>query len=206
MGRGIIYGFNTLASNTIIKIGRTEQTLNQRLRGYIGPSKPRTLIFRKEVDDSIEAEKWVKKLMSQCSSFTQRYDLGDEWYETIPGVKDDVRNEHMLNISEVARLAVRDISQPDPPTHPPIAQALLPAQAIDTSISTQNTSIPGMEKYFSDMDKFVDEEPMEAMMSARGLTKTFESSDKCRFFCEYLPNSFEYRTSVVGNRYAHMFQ
>ena len=206
MGRGIIYGFNTLASNTIIKIGRTEQTLNQRLRGYIGPSKPRTLLFRKEVDDSVEAENWVKKLMSQCSSFTQRFDLGDEWYESIPGLKDEVRNEHMLNISEVARLAVRDVSQPDPPTHPSTAQAMLTAKIIDTKISTQNTSIPGMEGYFSDMDRFVDKEPKEAMMNAEGLTQAFESSAKCRFLCEYLPNSFEYRTSVVGNRYAHMFQ
>lgn len=199
MGKGIIYGFNTFASHTIIKIGRTEQTLKQRLKGYIGPSKPRTLIFHKEVDDSVAAENWVKILMSQCASVTQRYDLGDEWYESRPGISDEERNNNMLNISEVARLAVRYIHPPR--ACPPAVQSYeLPCD------STLKIFIPGMEKYFHSLDRFVDEEPMQMMLNAKRLTELFESSSKCPVFHEYLPNTFEYRTSVVANRYPHLFQ
>lgn len=205
MGKGIIYGFSTMASKSIVKIGRTEQTLHQRLRGYIGPSKPRTLIFRKEVDNSVEAENWVKILMSQCSSFRKRHDLGDEWYESSIGISDEVRNKHMLDISEVARLAVREIPSKSSPllTQSPAIEAVALHSNIKTITST-TTTIPGMHRYFQSLDKFVDQETFDEI-SAEILTKKFESSIQCPVFSEYLPNTIEYRTAVVRNRYSHMF-
>ena len=197
MGKGIIYGFTTLASNKIVKIGRTEKSLKQRLRGYIGPSKPRTVIFAKSVDDSVEAENWVKILMAQCCSFTQRCDLGDEWYESKDGASDEVRNMHMLQISQVAQLAARDL--PASPSNPKVEMSITPQS------QSKYCSMSGMGMYFKIMDDFITRSPQSLNgETAETITKKYEQSTMCPVLTEYLPNTFDQRVTIVSNRYAHI--
>ena len=78
---GLIYCFNTVGDNKIYKAGHTQNSLSTRLKGYLGPSKPRTIFFSRKVDDSIHAEKMMLTLLRQCTSLKERKDLGDEWFE-----------------------------------------------------------------------------------------------------------------------------
>ena len=63
---GIIYCFNTVGDSKLYKAGHTTNKLEKRLAGYLGPSKPRSIIFSRTVKNSHMAEKLMLKLMRQC--------------------------------------------------------------------------------------------------------------------------------------------
>ena len=103
--KGHIYCFNTHENPGIIKAGHTQQDVRKRLRGYLGPTKPRAIIFELEVDNSIEAEKMMLELMRQCVSVTQRHDLGNEWFQSSGNFTPEERFNHLRIIGKIVQKA-----------------------------------------------------------------------------------------------------
>ena len=76
---GFVYGFNPIGSATVYKFGRTNDWAK---RTYIGLNKPRHVVLLTAVKDQHTAERDLLKFICAHSSFTQRDDLGREWFET----------------------------------------------------------------------------------------------------------------------------
>ena len=122
---GFIYCFNTHENPNIIKAGHTQQEVQKRLRGYMGPTKPRSIIFTLKVDDSVEAEKMMLQLMEQCVSLNKRYDLGNEWFETTGNFNFEQRAGHLQTIAKIVQKASSipsSIPSRIPPSIPPSVQ------------------------------------------------------------------------------------
>ena len=122
---GFIYCFNTHENTNIIKAGHTQQEVQKRLRGYMGPTKPRSIIFTLKVDDSVEAEKMMLQLMEQCVSLNKRYDLGNEWFETTGNFNFEQRAGHLQTIAKIVQKASSipsSIPSRIPPSIPPSVQ------------------------------------------------------------------------------------
>jgi hypothetical protein len=82
MTSGSIYCFSTVGDARVHKVGMTTQaTVAQRMRGYIGLSKPRVMLAHRTVGDAVRAEATLLRAMKLCRFFTQRLDLGPEWWE-----------------------------------------------------------------------------------------------------------------------------
>lgn len=113
---GTIYCFNTIENPNIIKAGHTQQVVQKRLRGYMGPTKPRSIIFTVKVDDSVEAEKMMLHLMEQCVSLKKRYDLGNEWFETTGFFSFEQRAKHLQTIARIVQKASNIIIPPSVPS------------------------------------------------------------------------------------------
>ena len=107
MTKGWIYCFNTIVDASFFKAGHTQQPLWRRLKNYTGPNKLRTLMFAREVDDSVSAEKMMLSLLRQSRCLIWRKDLGNEWFQADPQVSSSDREAQLLQIADVVELAAR---------------------------------------------------------------------------------------------------
>ena len=195
---GHIYCFNTHENPNIIKAGHTQQDVPKRLRGYLGPSKPRTVIFSLKVNDSVEAEKMMLQLMQQCVSLNKRHDLGNEWFETIGCFNFEQRATHLQAIARIVQKASNII---------PIVQTMPQKRTINhndepTVLQATNT-LPGLEEYFKNFDDFVTQEAQQFLLvnSPQFLLRSYEASTFCIHICQFLPFTEEDRTRVTAERY-----
>ena len=76
---GYVYCFIPIASDKIIKVGRT---INWKKRGYTGFNRPKKLIVLQKVRNYVDCETMLLQMFQKNRSFVQRLDLGLEWFET----------------------------------------------------------------------------------------------------------------------------
>ena len=211
--KGIIYCFNTVADSRTYKAGHTTNKLQKRLAGYLGPSKPRSIIFCRSVENSAAAEKIMLRLMRQCASLVPREDLGDEWFQAIDEVdcsfRDsatnavrtitrrfdfDARHNQLQHIAKIVQLTIRAAKFP---------LSMPTSDEKELRSESHDVSIRGFENYFAQFDKFVQETEASALEDANTLMARYEASDYCPMnrFCQYLPHGRESRLKVVQNRY-----
>ena len=189
---GVIYCFNTLADSKVIKCGHTQQSLSKRLHGYLGPSKPRMLIFSRPVKDSAFSERVMLTLMRQCRSLKKRLDLGNEWFEIVEDMESALG--HLYEIANVVHLvnatpAMEFAPRNDKLTSVPHSQVLM-----------------SLRKYLAHMDAYVrDVAPCCSFASAKDLMDSFDASSVCPVFAEYLPFAEE-RLKVIEQRYLKKMQ
>lgn len=208
--KGFIYCFTTHENPNIIKAGHTHQEVSKRMRGYLGPTKPRTMIFTHEVDDSVEAEKMMLKLMCQTVSIFQRQDLGNEWFETTREYSFHDRQVHLENIAQIVKKAskkqevVTYSGENDEVSAEESEEkgAKIPKLTNFTEKYGDATTLRGLEYYFETMDQFVREEapPFE---KAVDLLRAYEASKFSPYgkFCQFLRFPEEVRVQVTANRY-----
>ena len=191
---GYIYCFNTHENPHIIKAGHTQQKVQKRLRGYLGPTKPRSIIFTLKVDDSVEAEKMMLKLFEQCISLNKRCDLGNEWFETTGCFNFKERAEHLQTIAKIVQKA----SSIPPPSIPPSKSS-----EYDSGPVQQATGLRGLEDYFKKFDDFVAQEA-KPDSSPLELLRSYEASTFCPYgnmMRQFLPFPESERVKVVAHRY-----
>lgn len=201
--KGYIYCFNTHENPNIIKAGHTQQNIHKRLRGYPGPTKPRSIFFQLQVDDSVYAEKMMLTLMRQCASLIQRHDLGNEWFEVSGEFDFHERAAHLQSIATIVQLASR--VAPPASRGGVTGEVCVPEMCVpETSTAAEMKSITlrGLESYFVNFDEYVSQDA-PACSDSRALLDSYESSSYCEYFCEFLPYSKETRVRVASNRYAH---
>ena len=196
---GYIYCFNTHENPHIIKAGHTQQKVQKRLRGYLGPTKPRSIIFTLKVDDSVEAEKMMLKLFEQCISLNKRCDLGNEWFETTGCFNFKERAEHLQTIAKIVQKA----SSIPPPSIPPPSIPPSKSSEYDSGPVQQATGLRGLEDYFKKFDDFVAQEA-KPDSSPLELLRSYEASTFCPYgnmMRQFLPFPESERVKVVANRY-----
>ena len=205
--KGFIYCFTTHENPNIIKAGHTHQEVSKRMRGYLGPTKPRTMIFTHEVDDSVEAEKMMLKLMCQTVSIKQREDLGNEWFETTGEYTFHDRQVHLENIAQIVKKASKKVTKENDVS----AEESDEKEAKRSKLNSPEkygdaTTLRGLEYYFETMDQFVREEapPFE---KAVDLLRAYEASRFSPYgkFCQFLRFPEEVRVKVTANRYPEFF-
>ena len=190
---GIVYCFNTVADSKVIKCGHTQQDLTKRLRGYLGPSKPRMLIFKRSVADSAASEQVMLLLMRQCRSLKCRLDLGNEWFEIVEDM--EVTLQHLVQIADVVRLT----------SSTPEKNCVLPV--VRTAGLSREQVMASLRTYLKALDTYVrDVAPPTDFVSAEELMKNFDASTSCPVFAEYLPVSDGLRLDVIRKRYAEVLQ
>jgi hypothetical protein len=208
--KGFIYCFTTHENPYIIKAGHTHQEVSKRMRGYLGPTKPRTMIFTHEVDDSVEAEKMMLKLMRQTVSIKQREDLGNEWFETVGEYSFHDRQVHLENIAQIVKKA----SKKQDVVYSGESDEISAEESDEKKVKRLKltnftekygnaTTLRGLEYYFETMDQFVREEapPFE---KAVDLLRAYEASKFSPYgkFCQFLRFPEEVRVQVTANRYS----
>lgn len=152
---GYIYCFNTHENPNIIKAGHTQQQdVQKRLRGYLGPTKPRSIIFTLKVDDSVEAERMMLQLMQQCVSLNKRCDLGNEWFETTGNFNFEQRASHLQTIAKIVQKAS---SIPSIPSIPP---SIIPP-SIPPSVQENNRDIRLLQNVLRGGHLIVENVPVE---------------------------------------------
>lgn len=189
---GTIYCFNTICDHRIYKAGHTQQDLKSRLRGYLGPSRPRVIVASRKVDDSVAAETMVLGLLRQCSSLVPRPDLGNEWFASKDGVDDDERHKAILFVFDVVSRAVRRTCSPPKSPEPSRSHSSLHV----------SDSLPAMGAYFEAFDNFVHGAELVGTMD--DILRSFEESDSCPLFTEYVMWPRATRLAVAQNRFPHM--
>uniref|UniRef100_A0A6C0IY05 Bacteriophage T5 Orf172 DNA-binding domain-containing protein n=1 Tax=viral metagenome TaxID=1070528 RepID=A0A6C0IY05_9ZZZZ len=219
---GFIYCFNTHENPNIIKAGHTQQDVQKRLRGYLGPTKPRSIIFTLKVDDSVEAEKMMLELMQQCVSLNKRHDLGNEWFETTGNFNFEQRTKHLQTIAKIAQKASSippSIPPSMPPSMPPSIPPSVPPPSVPASVPPsiksseydsgrppvqQPTGLRGLEDYFKKFDDFVAQEAKPNHVSPLELLRNYEASTFCPYgnLCKFLPYSEDIRSNVTAHRYS----
>ena len=194
---GYIYCFTTHENPNIIKCGRTDQKVEKRLGGYLGPTKPRHIIFIYKVDDSVEAEKMMLKLFYQNISVKQRKDLGQEWFQTTGEFTFQERERQLVDIAEIVKKASRTNPTPN---------QVEDTEHLATTIDKYKyeTELRGMEFYFKNFDDFV-REAAQPSTTPLDLLRAFEASNYSPYgnFCRFFPFPEDVRASVVKNRYRH---
>lgn len=199
---GHIYCFNTHENPNIIKAGHTQQDVQKRLRGYLGPTKPRCVIFTLQVGDSVEAEKMMLNLMKQCVSLKQRHDLGNEWFEMTGNFKFEQRADHLQMIAKIVQKASSVPSVPARP-HTRISKTNRSESEAEPPVQ-QATALRGLEDYFKRFDDFVAQETAaQNNVSPLALLRIYEASTFCPYgnLCEFLPFSENERVKVTARRY-----
>lgn len=184
--RGTIYCFNTIGDARVFKAGHTQNELRTRLRGYLGPSRPRTIFFSQRVDDSVLAETLMLTLLRQCVSFTQRTDLGNEWFEA---TVDDARTlyDHLKRIAHVCALA--SCARPSNERH-----------AIATrEFAAHVNACAGLQYYFEQFDAYV--RKTSVVSTVEELVRDFEGSSACPVLVDYVPYTMEQRVAAAARRY-----
>lgn len=219
---GHIYCFTTHENPGIIKAGHTQQDVRKRLRGYLGPAKPRAIIFQVQVDDSVHAERMMLELMRQCASLAQRHDLGNEWFERRAGFKFEECATQLQNIAKIVQKASKSTTAPDGHRHERGGRELVttrpaePAEPITTHPAepaervlehrehASYSRLQGLEQYFKSFDKYV-EQLAPAGHDPLSLLQGYESSSFCPYgdFCRFLRYPRETRVEVTANRYAN---
>lgn len=183
---GTIYCFNTIGDARIFKAGHTQNELRARLRGYLGPSRPRTIFFCQCVDDSVLAETLMLTLLRQCVSFTQRKDLGNEWFEA---TVDDAPTlyDHLKKIAYVCALA--SCARPSNARH-----------AVATrEFAAHVNACAGLQYYFERFDAYV--QTAKVFSTVEELVHAFESSTACPVLADYVPYTMEQRVAAAARRY-----
>ena len=199
------------------KAGHTTNKLEKRLAGYLGPSKPRNIIFSRSVENSHQAEKLMLNLMRQCVAIVPREDLGDEWFQAVAknvstfhnsetGEMDTIvrefsfeeRQRQLEAIAKVVQQAIKSMYSL-PPRMEQTGQSGL--QLVKDA--TPNTAIRGLEDYFAEFDKYVQEVDAENLKDAETLIQSYEDSNFCPVnkFLEFLPYGKDVRTNVAKARY-----
>lgn len=191
---GLIYCFNTVGDGRVYKGGQTQNTMSMRLKGYMGLSRPRTVVFSRPVGDSVRAEEMMLTLFRQCVSLKSRDDLGKEWFED---VSDDtnVLLDHLKSVADIVQAA-----------NPPLSLKNRPDPACRPLPDVEAVPLRGMERYFSGLDAFVNASTPLTADTADELVSAFEASDACPVFAEYLPSTRQQRISAVHQRHAHLFR
>lgn len=213
--KGTIYCFNTIGDSRTYKAGHTTNKLQKRLAGYLGPSKPRNIIFSRPVENSIAAEKIMLRLMRQCISIVPREDLGDEWFQAIESVDCSFRNNATNSIETITRKFDFDTRHKQLQHIAKIVQMTIraakfhPIQQVNETpleVQTRDISIRGFETYFAQFDKFVQETDAASLKDESTLMQLYEASNYCPVnrFCEYLPYDRTTRLKVVQNRYKRL--
>jgi hypothetical protein len=191
---GLVYCFNTVGDSSIYKAGHTQNSLRTRLKGYLGLSKPRTIIFCRKVHDSVLAEKIMLTLFRQCKSLKERGDLGDEWFQDVSETK-SILHEHLTNIADVVQ-RVSPTKEAIPSYSP---------RAEETDICNEScTSLKGMEQYFQHFDTFVNTATPLRLDTVHSLVQNFEDSSLCPVFPEFVLYTKRQRENAVSNRYSHL--
>lgn len=204
---GHIYCFNTQENPNIIKAGHTQQNdVQKRLRGYMGPTKPRSIIFTLKVDNSVEAEKMMLELMTLCVSIKKRCDLGNEWFETTGNFSFEQRTVQLQTIARIVKKASSlSVASVVPSVVPSvIASVIASVPSVDSDEPVQQvttTTLRGLEEYFKNFDDFVAQEAAPSHVSPLALSRTFEASTFCPYLCQFLPFSESERVNVTAQRY-----
>ena len=186
---GQIYCFNCVGDHRIYKAGHTQQKLSSRLKSYLGPSKVRTLVAQRQVDDSVAAETFMLGLLRQCYALRLRRDLGNEWFQLREDVDVHVCQAAIVFIFEVVSKAVRNMEDTQPVECPNVPETTLPAMGI----------------YFEALDRFVDTASHDELSDTDHALRVFEESDKCPVIVEFLPWPRNTRLKITQNRYPHVF-
>lgn len=155
----------------------------------MGLSKPRTIIATRKVDDSVEAEKIMLRLMRQCVGIMERIDLGAEWFEATSETYDSIRF-----ILEVSMLAVRTVStRPD---------QFLAAPLVEEPV----LGLHGLESYFVGLDRFIAAAPFNLLDGGLAVVmREFDASNECPVFVNYLLHDWKTRYDIAHRKYSHMF-
>ena len=75
---GDVYAFTPIGNSSIVKFGRTTTTR----RHYQGLNKPKHVLMRSRVKNCWQGERDLLEFAHEHPFFTQRLDLGREWFET----------------------------------------------------------------------------------------------------------------------------
>jgi hypothetical protein len=195
---GTLYAFCTVENSCLYKVGFTQQPLAARLRGYLGPSRPRTVVVDKRVDDAPLAELHMLKLVGLCRLFAQRKDLGNEWFEFVQGTREEC-HAALLEMAHIVVAAVRSTEASPPGARPPPC-AQPPLSAAPEATETR-LDLRGMGRYFSSLDAFIQEADGATLAGVEAAMDAFERSDACPVFAEYTPYDRSVRLAVCKNRY-----
>lgn len=190
---GTIYCFNTIVDAKIYKAGHTQQDLAARLRGYLGPSKPRTIVAQRQVDDSVAAETMMLGLLRQCCALRTRPDLGPEWFGANESMDTDEIQRCILFVFDVVGKAVR--CSRDPPHASTISS---------NPPSTEMTTLPAMGAYFEGLDRFMQRAMPNYLQTLEHAIREFERSNDCPVFSEYVLWPRSTRVAVARNRYPQL--
>lgn len=192
---GFIYFFNTVSDGSIYKAGETQQdSVAARMRSYLGPSKPRTIVVSRAVNDAMEAERLLLTLLKQCTHFRFRPDYGDEWFEAVT-VDVDERHRAATFLVDVVQRACEARPRENPhPAHT--------VQPTEESSDEEDGMLPGYQTYFATLDRYrsVAASP-ESLNDARALVREFDASDHCPIYPEYGRFAFEARVAAAHRRY-----
>ena len=199
---GTIYCFSTLASGSVYKAGHTQTELATRLRGYLGPSKPRVMVFARAVSDSVRAEKLMLSLMRQCVSLRSRDDLGNERFEATGQTSVEERHAHLTTIADVVALALPQ--SPRTPAASPAGDSAGQAAGEAAGDSAGDSATAGLGTYFKAFDRFVAEADLDGLTTATTLMRAYEESEWCPVISVFLPHSPKMRAIAVGHRYRHV--
>lgn len=199
-GSGHIYCFNTLTDYRIYKAGHTQQPLASRLRGYLGPSRPRTVVGSRCVIDSERAEVMFLRLLKQSNMVTVRSDLGNEWFEATPTVDTETRHANIIFLMDIVQRAVGcDTSRVECSRDTSSHSEFLCTTSLGAS------TLPNMDLYFKALDEFVATACEDTLgRGVPALVDRFEASDDCPIFADFVPWDRFTRVSVVQSRFPHL--
>lgn len=188
---GTLYCFNTVENADIYKVGYTQQELCIRLRGYLGPSKPRVMVVSRKVDDAVQAEAIMLQLLRHSNILRPRDDLGNEWFHAcLPDV--DARHRTICWLAGVVQSAVEakaGVQQ----SH--TSRAIPPVAPLVIS----GGDLPGMEAYFREFDRYVAAGTIGANMTET--VRGYEESEVCPIYPDFTRFSFEQRVQAASQRH-----
>ena len=183
---GILYAFNTICDPNIYKVGYTRQTeLAARLRGYLGPSKPRVIVVSRRVDDATEAERLLLGLLRVSNVVRARPDLGDEWFEALGAPDHTQRTIHWISgiVERAVRVPCRTAA-PDPPSQAP---------------ALGGDDLRGMESYFAAMDGWWGTNGSNDDVTSA--VQAFEESAACPVYAHFTRFSLDERVAAARARF-----
>ena len=197
---GNVYCFNTIVDPTIYKVGHTQQeTVAARLRGYLGPAKPRVVIATRCVDDSERAEAILLHLLRHSTVLTQLTDLGNEWFRI--SVEPIDCHNYVCFAMDLVQDAVRKVHPIPRPVNRTIKKKINVLLA-----ETKKNQLPNMTSYYKALDKYISVGATASVLE-KGLqfaVETFEKSDNCPVLADYLLAPQSLREAVARNRYPHL--
>lgn len=192
---GTIYCFNTITDANIYKAGHTQQELSARMRGYMGPSKPRLIVATRSVDDSSAAETLMLSLLRVSSILKPRWDLGHEWFEANEVNMTD-RHKAITLLLDTAAKATRTTRS---------RETKAPTKEESVRDTSQLEILPGMGPYFEALDRFIGEAPTTDVQNLHTALTAFERGANCPIFADYTMWSKGQRLAVARNRHPYSF-
>lgn len=185
---GFLYCFNTLGDPRIYKIGHTRQNdVAQRLKGYLGPSKPRVVVVQRRVDDSFEAEQLCLRLVRATGMMAPRDDLGDEWFEAHSDRDVGALHDALLLLTHVVARAVKHLRVEPGGSGADARPQLWPQFSEEPLDARDDEYPPGHELYVAEFDRYVERSASAAALARPDLlVAAYEESDSCPVFADYL--------------------